>query len=131
MCFTSLYIYILDLFTPSLQFIFLFCFYEMLKKIEENNLFFFSMVLFFVKWHCIVFVLCPSSILFLFCHALYMTSSVVFCVSCTVKSALQMSKPLSELWYKCLVQYILFCLTKNDKKKKKKKSQSGGGGGRM
>lgn len=33
-------IYILDLFTPSLQFIFLFCFYEMLKKIGENNFLF-------------------------------------------------------------------------------------------
>lgn len=64
-------IYILDLFTPSLQFIFLFCFYEMLKKNWRESFSF--QWYFFVRWHCVVFVLCPSSILFLFYHALYMT----------------------------------------------------------
>lgn len=48
---------------------------------------------------------------------------VVFCVSCTVKALYKCPSPPSELWYKCLVQYVLFV----SRQKKKKKSRGGGG----
>lgn len=124
MCFTSLYIYILDLFTPSLQFIFLFCFYEILKKIEENNFSFLFNGTFLSDG--IVLCLCCA-------QAVYYSSFTMLCiwpVGCVLRelysqSALQTSKP--PLW--ALVQMpcsiCSFCFMK----KKRKKSDRGGGGG--
>lgn len=122
MCFTSLYISVINLFTPSLQFIFLFCFYEMLKRLKR--IIFFSVVLFFfVWWHCncvcVVSERCTVSLFTVLCK---------WSVGCVPRklysqSALQLSKPPSELWYKKMPCSI--CSFVRDKKTNKK-SQSGG-----
>lgn len=96
----------------------------MLKKVEENNFLFFSMVLFCqMALYCVCVVPKQYTIPLLPCSVYDLL--VVFCVSCTVKALYKMSKPPSELWYKCLVQYVLLF----NEKKRKKMSQSGGGGG--
>lgn len=123
MCFTSLYIYILDLFTPSLQFIFLFCFYEMLKKIEENNLFFFSMVLFLSNG--IVLCLCCA-------QAVYYSSFTMLCIwprrlcSAWAVQSKRFTNVQAPFW--ALVQmpcsiYSLFFNEKMGKKKEEKKKR--------
>lgn len=114
MCFTSLYIFSICLLQVcNLSFSY-FCFYEMLKKVEENIFFLFNGT--FLS-DGIVLCLCCA-------QAVYYSSFTMLCiwpVGCVLRelyrqSALQMSKPPSELWYKCLVQYVLLL---NDKKKKK------------
>lgn len=99
MCFTSLYIYSRFVYS-KFAIIFLFCFYEMLKK-KLKRIIFFSMVL---LSDGIVLCLCCA-------QAVYCSSFTMLCiwpVGCVLRelysqSALQMSKPPSELWYKCLV----------------------------
>lgn len=85
------------------------------KKLKTLICFFFSWY-FFVRRHCIVFVLCPSSILFLFLPCSVYDLSVVFCVSCTVEALYKCPSPLLSSGYKCLVRYVLLF---NDYKKEK------------
>lgn len=104
-----------------LQFIFLFCFYEMLKQLKR--IIFFSFQWYFLS-DGIVLCLCCA-------QAVYYSSFTMLCiwpVGCVLRelysqSALQMSKPPSELWYKCLVRHVLLF---NDKKKAEKRSRPGG-----
>lgn len=119
MCFTSLCIY--SQFVYSKFAIYLFCFYEMLKKVEREYFVFLFDGTFLSDG--IVLCLCRA-------QAVYYSSFTMLCiwlVGCVLRelysqSALQMSKPPSELWYKCLVQYVLLF---NEKKETKR----GGGGG--
>lgn len=75
-------------------------------KVEENNFLFLFNGTFLSDG--IVLCLCCA-------QAVYYSSFTMLCirhVGCVLRelysqSALQMSKPPSELWYKCLVQYVL------------------------
>lgn len=130
MCFTSLYISVINLFTPSLQFIFLFCFYEMLKRLKRI-IFFPVVLLFFLSdGIVIVFVSFPSGAPFLFLPCSVNDLWVVFRVSCTVKALYNCPSPLlsSGTKKKCLVQYVLlFVTTRQQKNKKKVKVEVAGG----
>lgn len=123
MCFTSLYIYILDLFTPSLQFIFLFCFYEMLN-VEDDNLFLFRGTFCQMALYCVCVVPEQYTIPLLPCSVYDL--SVVFCVSCTVKALYKCPSPFWALVTKALFN-MFFCLTK---KRVKVEAEEAGGEGR-
>lgn len=65
-------VYIFNLFTPTLQLLSLSCFYEMLKKWKRIIS---SYWYFFVRQHCVVFVLLLRSILFYLCSVRELSSS--------------------------------------------------------
>lgn len=128
---------ILDLFTPSLQFLyFLFVSMKCLKKIEENKTFFLFMVPYCQMALYRVLCLCQSSVLFrllllwfnilIFCFIRNLYLTCVLCLTCIVESAL--SGPFSELRYKCLVRYVLFVKKKKKNWGKKMEVQEGWNG---
>lgn len=72
MCFTSLCIYFQFVYSDSATSFSLFCFYEMLKKWKRIIS---SYWYFFVRQHCVVFVLLLRSILFYLCSVRELSSS--------------------------------------------------------
>lgn len=72
MCFTSLCIYFQFVDSDSATSFSLFCFYEMLKKWKRIIS---SYWYFFVRQHCVVFVLLLRSILFYLCSVRELSSS--------------------------------------------------------
>lgn len=96
---------------------FSFCFYEMLKK-SWREFFFFLFNGTFLSDDIVMCLCCAQ--------AVYYSSFTMLCiwpVGCVLrelysqKALYKMSKPPSELWYKCLVQYVLLF---NEKKKKRR-----------
>ena len=112
MCFNSLYIYSRFVYYKFAIYLSLFVSMKCLKKVEENFFFLFNCT--FLSDDIVMCLCCAQ--------AVYYSSFTMLCiwpVGCVLRelysqSALQMSKPPSELWYKCLVQYILLF---NEKKK--------------
>lgn len=101
-----------------------------LKKVEENNFLFFSMVLFCqMALYCVCVVPKQYTIPLLPCSVYDML--VVFCVSCTVKALYKCPSPLLSSGTNALFN-MFFCLMKKKKeiKRVKVKVEEAGSEGR-